>query len=139
MALTNNIKVEALLDGYVVPYLASAEDIFYQGALVCTNAAGKLVVAADAANNVFAGVVEEYKSAVADSVVKVRRNAVVWIDHTGAALTDIGDDVFASADDAVLATSTNCRRMGIVVGADTAGGRLLIDMSLGNAIINTTE
>lgn len=133
MALTANAAIEMMVDGYVVSILSAGTDVFFQGALVNIDANGDCIVAADTVGTFPAGIVQEYTEATATTKVRIIRNAVAWIPHTGAALTDIGTDVFATADDTIAATATNVERIGICVDADVTGARLLVDFTRGNA------
>jgi len=133
MALSTNTKTEILNDGYVVSILSASTDVFYVGALVNIDANGDCVVAVDTAGTFFAGIVQEYIEATATLKVRIIRNAVAWIAHSGAALTDIGTDAFATGDDTIATSASNVKRCGIVVDADVSGGRLLIDFTRGNA------
>lgn len=138
MALAANTPTEIMVEGYVVSVLSAGDDIFFVGALVNIDANGDCIVAADTAGTFPAGIVQEYIEASATKKVRIIRNAVAWIDHSGAALTDIGMDMFATGDDTLADSATNVQRCGIVVDADVAGGRLLVDFSYGNATIDTT-
>lgn len=133
MALAANIVVDMMVEGYVVSILSAGTDVFYTGALVNIDANGDCIVAADTAGTFFAGIVQEYTEAVATSKVRIIRNAVAWIAHSGAALTDIGTDMFATADDTLADSATNVKRCGIVVDADVTNGLLLVDFTRGNA------
>lgn len=137
MALAANASREMLVEGYVVSILAAGTDVFYTGAMVNVNADGDIIVAADTAGTFFFGIVQEYVSATATIKVRVLRNSVVWLPHTGAAVTDIGNDFFATADDTLADSATNVQRCGICVDADVAGARLLIDTSFALATIDT--
>jgi hypothetical protein len=133
MALAANLGIDMQVQGYVVSTLAAGTDIFFQGALVNVDANGDVIVAADTSGTFFAGIVQEYIEATATLKVRVIRNAVAWIPHTGAALTDIGNDVFATADDTLADSASNVKRCGIVVDADATNALLLVDFSYGNA------
>ena len=138
MALTANLGIDMQVQGYIVSVLSASTDIFFQGALVNIDANGDCIVAADTAGTFPAGIVQEYVEATDAIKVRIIRNAVAWIPHTGAAVTDIGNDVFATADDTLADTATNVQRMGIVVDADATNALLLVDFSYGNATIDTT-
>ena len=133
MALTANLGIDMQVEGYVVSILSAGTDVFYMGALVNIDANGDCIVAADTAGTFFAGIVQEYIEGTATLKVRIIRNAVAWIPHTGAALTDIGMDVFATADDTLADSATNVKRCGIVVDADVTNALLLVDFTRGNA------
>ena len=129
MALAQNIEVKAQIEGRHYTRKSAGTDVLYKGALVNTVlASGKLVVAADTAGHAFAGYVDEYVSAVADTDVKISKGGVAWFAHTGAALTDMDKPVWATADDTLTITpATNVLACGVIEDVDVTGARWLVN------------
>lgn len=127
MALTNNIERKIMLRGYEISLPSAGTDVFYSGAFVNITAAGSLAVASDTASEIFGGVVTDYVSAVLGTLVRIRRSDIVEVPLDTTVLTDMGVDVFATADDTIARTATNTKRMGIIVGYDEANDVVLVD------------
>ncbi len=128
MALTAVVERRMMLVGsYEVSIPSAGTDIFYKGALVNIAAAGNIKVAADTASEFFGGVVVDYVSAVAGTLVKIRRSSKVWIPKTTTVLTDMMSDVFATADVTVALSASNVTRMGIVVDYNETTDEILVD------------
>lgn len=133
MALTKDIEVETMNQGFEHSYLSNGADTFFKGALVNLNASGKLVVASDTSGETFAGYVTEYvKALAADTEIRVRRDDVAKFAFSSAAQVDVGDDFFATADDTVAKTATNVDRMGICTQVDLVNDYVYVDMSKAN-------
>ena len=104
MALTADIQVEMMFPnvGYMVEVESKVADSLYKGALLNFDADGYPVVAADTVNHTFAGICAEVATVVTGGInVKIIRNTVAWIAHTGAAVGDVGAYFHASADDTI--------------------------------------
>lgn len=127
MALTNNVEREVMNQGYEVSLPSAGTDVFYKGALVNISAAGSLVVAADTASEIYGGVVTEYVSAVIGTLVRIRRSEKIWLPLGTTVLTDVGVDVFATADDTIARTATNTKRCGIIVDYNETTDMVLVD------------
>lgn len=129
MALTADVFHDIMFPnkGYMIEVSTDVADVYYKGALVNFNADGKIVVAADTANHVFAGLVAEQVTVTsAAKDIKIIRDTVAWIPHSGAAQTDIGTLFHASADDTLSdGAGTNVGACGKCVGYKS--GYLLID------------
>lgn len=129
MALTQNVEVEAQIEGQHYTRLSNGTDVLYKGALVnVVQSTGKIVVAADTATHMFDGYVAEYVSAVANTPVKVIRGGRAWFAHTGAAQTDLLKPVWATGDDTLtIIPATNVLACGQIVDVDVTGARWLVD------------
>lgn len=103
--------------------IAAATQIFL-GTLVCINAAGNAVPAADTDGLIFVGVSSEGQDnssgAAGDLRIKVRRTGQHRMIAAGLALADSGEKVYASDDQTVALTSTNFILVGRLVQFDTA-------------------
>ncbi|MCE5243699.1 MAG: hypothetical protein ABFD98_00945 [Syntrophobacteraceae bacterium] len=98
-------------EGIETEYKVAAATKIFAGSLVCLNAGGYAVPAADAANFKFVGVAREQadnsSGANGDLTVRVRRKGVFRFAASGMALTDIGANVNASDDQTVAKATTN--------------------------------
>ncbi len=131
MALAADLIVEVMFPnvGCIIPAKSENADVYYKGALVCFDADGYIVVAADTANFTFAGIVKEKVTVVsATKDLEIIRNTLAWIVHSGAAQTDVGALFHASADDTLTdGEGTNVGACGLCVAYKA--GYLLIDFS----------
>lgn len=89
-------------------YPVAASTKIYQGTMVCINASGYAVPAANTVNFVFVGVARDQadNSSGANGAinVKVDRKGVVSMISAGLAITDVGKDLFAADDQTVTLT-----------------------------------
>lgn len=127
MALTADREYETIPGATtILSNKAGAADTLYKGALLNYGTDGYLKVAADVASEVFAGYCK--KQHVADgsahSDIEVEEG-LLWIEHSGAAQTDVGTLVYASGDDTIVHAASNMTPAGLVVGWKS--GYLLID------------
>lgn len=110
MALTkNSMKVHTKND-FLAPPVAASTHIFLMG-VVCFNASGYAVPAADTANFKVAGLAlqEANNSAGANGAMRVRlqKNVRVPMKITGATQADVGKTAYLVDDETVALTTTN--------------------------------
>ena len=123
MALTADYDAKEK-PGTLVAYSVAAGAVIYKGALVCVNAGGYAVPAADTAGFTFLGVAYEAgdntDGANGALTVRVQKTGTFVYTRTGAAQADIGDPVYALGDDTVAdaAGATNDVPVGYVVGIE---------------------
>ena len=100
MALTQNVEIEAQIEGQHYTRLSNGIDVLYKGALVnVVQSTGKIVVAADTATHMFDGYVAEYDLSL-QTLVKVIRGGRAWFTtHTGAHECRPLKPVWATGDD----------------------------------------
>lgn len=106
----------------------AASQTIYQGTMVCRNASGKAVPAADTAGLKLAGVSQgdertgvstQTSAATGTYYVQVYRSGVYKFAASGLAITDIGKRVYVSDDKTITKTPTNVFA-GYLVGIDGA-------------------
>jgi hypothetical protein len=109
----------------------TASTTFYKGGLVqLEEATGYLIKAADNAGEFAIGWLKEGRVTDASDNPDVEVNTgKVWLAFGSAAITDVGDYVYATADDTIAKSSTNCGPIGLCVGFKT--GYLLVDTRRG--------
>jgi hypothetical protein len=133
MALTadRNYETSGLTEKLRV--LLTASDIYYKGAIVVFTAAGGLaIVASDtAALGKLAGVmVKHVEPGAATDVYAEIEVGKIWIPFSGAAQADVGDYVYATADDTIAKTATNSDPIGLIVDV-RVGVAALVDFRKG--------
>jgi hypothetical protein len=114
---------------------AAGNDTYYKGAMLVQNADGYADVPSDAANlrpiGVYTGRAEDgvvdnsYEVANGSHPRLVWESGRIWIPHTGAAQTDVGE-LFYLSDDSTL-TQTAGSKTWVVPAVDFRTGYLLID------------
>lgn len=123
VALTADKEVEFDLNSIRSHPVAATTEIFL-GALVCVNAAGNAVPAADTAGLIFVGVATEHADnnpgAAGDIRVKVRVNGMHRMVAAGLTLADVGEKVFTTDDQLVALSTTNSIHVGRITQFDTA-------------------
>jgi hypothetical protein len=102
----------------------TTNDIYYKGALINLTAAGGLgIVASDTANQ---GNPTYIATEKLDNTGKTEylecETGVVFIPFASAAQADVGDYVYATADDTIAMTATNANPIGIVVDVEVGVG-----------------
>lgn len=107
------------------PHPVAASEIIYKGAIVCINAAGNLIAAADAAGNQVMGVAAEHADNSAGSAgdvsCAVESGRSFLLTASGMALTDVGSTVYITDDNLVTTTApTNGTRVGRITGFKSA-------------------
>lgn len=105
--------------GEIAAYAVAANAKIYAGSLVCLNATGYAVAAADAAGLRFVGVAKEYADntggADGDRVIQVWETGELQFAAAGMARTDVGLPVFVSDDQTVAkAGGVNAVGCGII-------------------------
>jgi hypothetical protein len=120
-ALTNNRRTLRYQAGFILgPYLVAAATVIYKGALVCLNATGYLVPAADSAGLIFLGVseteVDNSEGANGDLEAQVCTRGIIDVDKANAAIGDLGSHAWISDDQTVTLTTTNEVYAGKIVG-----------------------
>jgi predicted RecA/RadA family phage recombinase len=119
-ALTRD-RVTPYREGIEVEYSVAANTKIYAGSLVCVNAAGYAVPAADTSGYHFAGVAMEQvdNSAGSDGgqTVKLRRAGVFEFDAASISQAMVGTDMYATNDHTVddTAGATNHIKVGQLV------------------------
>jgi hypothetical protein len=108
-------------DGIEVEFPVAAATKIYAGSMVCTNAAGFAVPAADTSGYRFVGVALEYKDNTAGAngaiVLRLRRMGVFDFDAVGLTQAMVGDAMYATDDHtfANTAGTTNHIKVGALV------------------------
>jgi hypothetical protein len=133
MALSTDRNLEMMFPnvGHIIPAKSNVAGTYYKGALVDFDPNGYIVVAADAANHAFAGIVKEQVVVGAGETkdIEVLSGTLAWVPHAGAAQTDVGALFHASADDTLAdGAGVNVGPCGLCVGFKS--GHLLIDFSI---------
>ncbi len=119
-ALTRD-RATSYREGIEVEFPVAAATKIYAGAMVCINAAGFTVPAADASGCRFAGVAMEQadNSSGADGVemVRLRRVGVFEFDSANLTQAKLGEDMYAVDDQtfADTAGTTNHIKVGVLV------------------------
>ena len=110
-------------------YKGGVLDTLYKGSLLMQNASGYAIVAADGAQASLTfpiGICTKQVSvagAFAEDVVV--ENGRMWLQHTSAARTDVGDIFYATDDNDIAESTSGIDPLGLCVGFKT--GYLLID------------
>ena len=126
MALTADYEYDVRGHSEYNPYRAGAADVLYKGAMVNIGTDGYLKVAADVAGESPAGVMVQQHTADGTTHAKVEvASGRIWIPHSGAALTDVGQLFYATADDTLADSAVNVGPFGKCI--DWKEGYLLID------------
>lgn len=127
MALTADREYETVPGGCItLKNKAGAADTLYKGGLLNVGTDGYLKVAADVASEVFAGVCKKQHVADGSAHADIEyEEGLLWVEHSGAAQTDVGSLAYATGDDTLAHTASNVTAMGLVVGWKS--GYLLID------------
>ncbi len=122
-ALTASFDAERK-DGILVAYKVAAGQTIYKGAMVCVNAGGFAVPAADDAGLTFVGFAYEGADNSAggdgDAAVRVWKDGSFLAAKAGAAQGDVGKAVYVVDDNTVATTTTNSILAGTVVEAPAA-------------------
>ena len=110
----------------IVNAKSNVADTYYQGAMVMWNTDGYAAVCADTASCVPIGVVKKQVIVGAGEIKDMEvETGVLRIAHTGAAQTDVGAFLYATADDTLADTASNVGPFGLCV--DWEAGYLWID------------
>ena len=126
MALTADYEYRVRGHSEYNKFRAGAADVLYKGAMVNIGADGYLKVAADVADEVPIGVMVKQHEADGSSHEEVEvASGRIWIPHTGAAQTDVGQLFYATADDTLSDSAVNVKAFGLCI--DWESGYLLID------------
>jgi hypothetical protein len=134
MALSANRDLPKLLDQEIREFPVVANAVIYRGALLSIRSTG--YVGPLAAGEQFAGIAYEEKNATgaANGAKKVRAYVRGSFQHalSGAAVTDLGDALYASADDTVTKTSGSNTFVGKIIGfVDSATVLFDLDTAFG--------
>jgi hypothetical protein len=105
--------------------LTNVADVYYKGALLMFSATGYLIVCADTASCTFAGVCVRQVTLATGSVEVEFEEGIFRVAFGSAAQGDVGDVIYATADDTIAKTATNVAPMGKCVGFET--GYLWVD------------
>jgi hypothetical protein len=133
MALSADRAVEVQGLSEKIPVVLTASITYYKGSILCFTAAGGLAVkAADtAAYGKLAGVLTKGVVAPASPATNAEIEiGKIWIPFASAAQADVGDFVYATADDTIAMTATNADPIGVVV-AVRVGVASLVDFRKG--------
>lgn len=138
MALTVNREVDHYVDMELRTFKVAATTTIYKGGLVSVQADG--YVAPLTAGEGFVGLAYEKidNSAGSDGAKSVRVYTMGDFDHalTGAAITDIGRPVFASADDTLTFTAEGNSYVGIVQDL-VSSGNIIVRLDTRRRIVKT--
>jgi hypothetical protein len=122
-ALTKDRSTTRKIGGQAAYPVAAGAKI-YAGAMVCLNADGYAVPAADAAGLKFVGISRQYvdNSGGADGAqtVLVWREGVFDLAASGMTAADVGKPVFAADDQTVALSTTNGVGVGIITEVESA-------------------
>jgi len=133
MALSADRAVEVQGLSEKIPVVLTASITYYKGSILCFTAAGGLAIkAADtAAYGKLAGVLTKGVVAPASPATNAEIEiGKIWIPFASAAQADVGDFVYATADDTIAMTATNADPIGVVV-AVRVGVASLVDFRKG--------
>lgn len=133
MALTADRAVEVSGLTEKIPVVLTPSITYYKGSILCFTAAGGLAIkAADtAAYGKLAGVLTKGVVAPASPATNAEIEiGKIWIPFASAAQADVGDFVYATADDTIAMTATNADPIGVVV-AVRVGVASLVDFRKG--------
>ena len=102
----------------------TTNDIYYKGALVNLTAAGGLgIVASDTANQgSTTGIITKYLDNTGKTEYAEVEIGCIFIPFTSAAQADVGDYVYATADDTIAMTATNANPCGVVEDVEVGVG-----------------
>lgn len=128
MALTADVEIPTAGNNNQIRNVAGgAADTLFKGAMVNIGTDGKIKVAANVAAESTLGVMVKQVITLADDAEVEVETGLLWIAHSGAALTDVGA-LFHATDDNTLADGAGSNVKGwLCVGVDVAGGLLLIN------------
>src|SRR3989339_884654 len=127
-ALTADRAYETSGRTEVLRVLLTANDIYYKGAIIEFTAAGGLgIVATDTtAQGSLSGIMTEHIEVAAGETrygeVEVGK---IWMPFSTAAVTDVGDYIYAADDGTIAKSAVNADPIGIAVDFKT--GYLLVD------------
>lgn len=127
MALTANRELDHYIDQEIRSFQVAASKHVYKGALVGLSSGGyaQPLIAGDAYIGIAYEEVDNSSGANGDQSVRVY--TLGDFEHTlsGAAMSNIGDAVYASADDTLTFTSTNNSYVGITIDVPSSGQIIL--------------
>ena len=118
MALSADRAVEVSGLSEKIRVVLTPSITYYKGSILCFTAAGGLAIkAADtAAYGKLAGVLTKGAVAPASPAMSAEIEVgKIWIPFASAAQADVGDYVYATADDTIAMSATNADPIGIVV------------------------
>jgi len=132
MALSADRPYETSGEMESVRVKMTTNDIYYKGAIVNVTAAGGLgIVASDTANQgAFSGIVTKQLDNTGKTEYAEIEIGKVWVPFASAAQADVGDFVYATADDTIAKTATNADPCGKIVDV-RVGVAALVDFRLG--------
>jgi len=130
MSLSADKNLEMMFPniGHVIPAKSNVASTYYKGGLMDIDANGYAVKAADTAGHRFAGVLKEQVVVGAGETkdLEIIRGTLAWLPHGGAAQSDVGKMLYATADDTITDFASNAGPIGKCVAWKT--GYLLIDL-----------
>lgn len=120
---------------FIRNFAVAANTTIYEGGMVCVNASGYLVPAADTANFRFIGVanetVDNSTGSNGDLNCAVRINTVEWVTKSSPVVADLGKVCSATDDDTVaVAVGTNVKGIGIAVDYSSTEILVAFDISI---------
>jgi hypothetical protein len=121
MSVLTRDRVTKYREGVEVEFPVAAATKIFAGSLVCVNAEGLAVPAADTSGYTFVGVAQEQvdnnSGSAGDKVVRVRRTGVFEFDAANLAQAMVGQPMFAVDDQtfADAAGATNDVKVGVLV------------------------
>jgi len=121
-------------EGVIARYPVAANGKIYRGGMVCLNASGYAVAAADTANYKFVGIamesIDNTGGSNGDKYVKVWRKGVFKLKKASPALTDIGVSFYVKDDEEVqtAANATNDVLVGVCIDIDSDAGEIWVEI-----------
>lgn len=120
-------------EGVYARYPVAGGVKIYRGGMVCLNASGYAVPAADAPDYKFAGIavdsVDNSSGSDGDVYIRVIRKGTFAVSKDSPALTDIGENAYVVDDETVsTAATTNNILAGIVVDIDISAGEVWVEI-----------
>ena len=129
MSLTADVEMDMMFPniGFVIPGKVATADTYYKGAMVnVLDSAGLILVAADTVDHIFMGFVkEQVVLASGTKDIEIICGTVAWLVFGSANQDDVGNPVYATADDTIAMSASNTEPMGMCVAFKT--GYLLVD------------
>ncbi len=116
-ALTRD-RATSYREGIEVEFPVAAATKIYAGSMVCVNASGYAVPAADTSGYLFAGVaMEQADNSTGGNgamVVRLRRTGVFEFDAASLSQASVGDPMYATDDQTFAGTTTNHVKVGVL-------------------------
>jgi predicted RecA/RadA family phage recombinase len=119
-------------DGKVVAYEVASSETIYKGTQVCLDATGYAVSSTGADGEVFVGVayetIDNSSGSDGDKKIRVYRKGIFEFALPGAAITDIGTEVYSADDLTVQKTQDSAEPKVGMIAAFENSGKVFIDI-----------